>query len=217
MRGYGQTDRPEAIDEIHAPSSRRRHGRRRRRARRGRAVIVGHDWGAPVAWQRRSAAAGSVPRRRRPERAVSCREARLPDQRDAADRDGAVLSALFPAAGSRGGGARTQSARRRFAACSIQPQATSRASRTVALGDTAPGMVPRSGGFLTRIDRPVRASAVADRGRRRLLRRRIRADRAFAAPSTGIATSTATGSSWRPSTASGSRSPRSMSRATGTS
>ena len=50
MRGYGRTDRPEAIEtytllhlvgDMVALVS---------RARRGDAVIVGHDWGAPVAW-----------------------------------------------------------------------------------------------------------------------------------------------------------------------
>ena len=66
MRGYGQTDRPEAIDQytlfhlvgdmvgvldaLGAPH----------------AVIVGHDWGAPVAWHARAAAARPLPRGRRP-------------------------------------------------------------------------------------------------------------------------------------------------------
>ena len=104
MRGYGETGQPEAIDQytlfhlvgdmvgvldaLSAPQ----------------AVVVGHDWGAPVAWHcallrpdRYHAVAGlSVPFSARVQTA---------DKRDAADRIVALLSTLFPGARRCGGGA----------------------------------------------------------------------------------------------------------------
>jgi pimeloyl-ACP methyl ester carboxylesterase len=49
MRGYGQTDKPEAIDQytiFHLVGDMVSLAQ----AQREKAVIVGHDWGAPVAW-----------------------------------------------------------------------------------------------------------------------------------------------------------------------
>ena len=76
MRGYGQTDRPEAIDQytllhlvgdmvglldaLEAPT----------------AVIAGHDWGAPVAWHAALSAPRPFPRGDRAERAVPPARAR---------------------------------------------------------------------------------------------------------------------------------------------
>jgi len=52
MRGYGQTDQPEAIEAyslLHSSAT----CRIARCARVATAVVVGHDWGAPVAWHAR--------------------------------------------------------------------------------------------------------------------------------------------------------------------
>ena len=96
MRGYGQTDRPEAIDQytllhlvgdivglLDALGAEQ-------------AVIAGHDWGAPVAWHAallrpdrfRGVIGLSVPFR--PRGTVAA------DHGHAADRGRGVLSALFP-------------------------------------------------------------------------------------------------------------------------
>ena len=104
MRGYGQTGQPHEIDQytlfhlvgdmvgvLDALSARE-------------AVVVGHDWGAPVAWHcallrpdRFRAVAGlSVP--------FVPRGSTRPTTRNAPDRIVALLSTLFPAAGRRGGG-----------------------------------------------------------------------------------------------------------------
>ena len=105
MRGYGRTGQPHEIDQytlfhlvgdmvgvldaLSAPE----------------AAVVGHDWGAPVAWHcallrpdRFRAVAGlSVP--------FIPRGSDAADERDAADQIVALLSTLFPGAGRRGGGA----------------------------------------------------------------------------------------------------------------
>ena len=98
LRGYGKSDRPEAIDQytifhligdliglldaLQAPT----------------AVIVGHDWGAYIAWQAA---------RLRPDRfrAVAClsvpyppARSRAPDQRHAAHRRGSILSIVLSGA-----------------------------------------------------------------------------------------------------------------------
>ena len=110
MRGYGKSDRPEAIDQytifhlvgdmvglldaLEAPT----------------AVIVGHDWGATVAWHAallrpdrfRAVVGLSVPFRPRSKVA--------PDQHHAAHRGCSILSALFPGARRRRGGAGARSA-----------------------------------------------------------------------------------------------------------
>jgi hypothetical protein len=63
------------------------------------------------------------------------------------------------------------------------------------------GMAPRNGGFLTNLINPASLPPVANRRRRRPLRKRILRAPDFAAASTGIATSTAVGSYSRPSPA----------------
>jgi pimeloyl-ACP methyl ester carboxylesterase len=98
MRGYGKSDRPEAIDQytifhltgdlvglldaIEAPT----------------AVIVGHDWGAQIAWQAARPAPRPLPRRCKPQRTASAAWSGAPDQHDAADRGRTVLSVVFSAA-----------------------------------------------------------------------------------------------------------------------
>src|SRR5215472_17691340 len=69
MRGYGQTQRPEEIDQytlLHLVGDMvgllDALGEEK-------AVIAGHDWGAPVAWHRCFATPRPVPRRNRLERA----------------------------------------------------------------------------------------------------------------------------------------------------
>jgi len=106
MRGYGKSDRPEAIDHytifhfvgdmvgvLDAPET-------------STAVIAGHDVGANVAWQAallrpdrfRAVIGLSVPFR--PRQGAS-------DQRHAADGRGAILPAPFPGARRRRSGIRT--------------------------------------------------------------------------------------------------------------
>ena len=111
MRGYGQTDRPEAIDQysllhlvgdivglldaLGEPT----------------AVVAGHDWGAPVAWHAallrpdrfRAVVGLSVPFRPRRHRAA--------DDGHAADAGRGLLPAVLPGAGRRRGGVRTRSSR----------------------------------------------------------------------------------------------------------
>ena len=111
MRGYGQTDRPEAIDQytlLHLVGD--MVGCSTRSASE-QAVIAGHDWGAPVAWHAallrpdrfRGVVGLSVPYRpRAPVR---------PTTRHAADRRRYVLSALLPETGRRGGRVRARCAR----------------------------------------------------------------------------------------------------------
>ena len=146
MRGYGQSDQPHEIDQytlfhlvgdmvgvldaLSAPE----------------AVVVGHDWGAPVAWhcallrpdRFRAVAGFSVPspgrwfdqqaRCRRPKRRSSMKS--------------------IPGAGRRGGGAWTRSARHDPAAPLFRVGRYSAQVRQY-LGNQSPFMVPRTGGSLT--------------------------------------------------------------------
>ena len=98
MRGYGKSDRPEAIDQytifhligdlvglldaLEAPT----------------AVIVGHDWGAAYRLASGTPAPRPLPRRRKPQRTASAAWSGAPDQRDAADRGRAILPTVFPGA-----------------------------------------------------------------------------------------------------------------------
>ena len=103
MRGYGQTDRPEAIDQytlLHLVGDvvglldalGEEH-----------AVIAGHDWGAPVAWYAalmrpdrfRGVIGLSVP--------FTAARAGAADHSHAADRRRSILSAVLPGSGCRRG------------------------------------------------------------------------------------------------------------------
>ena len=105
MRGYGQTGQPEAIDQytlfhlvgdmVGVLDALERAAGRRRRPRLGRAGRLAL----------RPSSARPLSRRRRLERAVHSARVQTADERDAADRLVAFLSALFPGAGRRGGGA----------------------------------------------------------------------------------------------------------------
>ena len=51
VRGYGQSDAPQPIEAYSMKEHLARRARHPRRARRAEtAVVVGHDWGAPMAW-----------------------------------------------------------------------------------------------------------------------------------------------------------------------
>ena len=50
QRGYGQTDKPEAIEDYHILKLTADIVGLVRALEEKQAVIVGHDWGAPVAW-----------------------------------------------------------------------------------------------------------------------------------------------------------------------
>ena len=160
------------------------------------AVIVGHDWGATVAWHAallrpdrfRAVVGLSVPFR--PRGKVR------PDQHHAAHRGRSVLSALFPGARRRRGGAGARSAARTCATCSTARPATRRAARGAGIG-----MVPRGGGFLRGARRARRRCLPGSASAMSISTPASSRAPASAAASTGIATSTATGSCWRPSPA----------------
>jgi epoxide hydrolase A/B len=149
MRGYGETDRPEAIDKytllhlvgdmvgvVDALGV-------------GKAVIVGHDWGAPVAWSAallrpdlfRGVVGLSVPFLRR---GFGFRTRSMPQTETAQ-----FYQLYFQSPGTAEAELERnppETIRRLlYSASGDVPRRSD-----VALGDKAPGMVPRSGGFLTR-------------------------------------------------------------------
>jgi pimeloyl-ACP methyl ester carboxylesterase len=154
MRGYGQTGQPEAIDQytlfhlvgdivgvldaLSAPE----------------AVVVGHDWGAPVAWHcallrpdRFRAVAGlSVPfRPRGPTRPTS-----VMPQSESSLFYQLYFQAPGVAEAELGRDPRATIRRLLYSGSGDVPRGSDNT-----LGDQAPGMVPRTGGFLTRtIDPP---------------------------------------------------------------
>jgi pimeloyl-ACP methyl ester carboxylesterase len=154
MRGYGQTSQPQAIDQyslfhlvgdivgvldaLDTPE----------------AVVVGHDWGAPVAWHcallrpdRFRAVAGlSVPFRPR----GSTRPTSVMPQSESSLFYQLYFQAPGVAEAELGRNPRNTIRRLLY---SGSGDVARRSDNT--LGDEAPGMVPRTGGFLTRtIDPP---------------------------------------------------------------
>ena len=184
MRGYGRTDKPEPIDQYtvfhltgdviclaQALSPKK-------------AVIVGHDWGAPVAWHAalfrpdrfRGVVGLSVPFR--PPGKVQ------PDQRDAATESSLFYQLYFQPPGVA------------EAELERDPRDTIRRSLFSGSGDAprpSESMVPRSGGFLTATTEPARLPPGSPKPISISTPRNSPAQ-AFAAGSTGTATSTATGS-----------------------
>ena len=151
MRGYGKSDRPEAIDQytifhligdlvglldaLEAPT----------------AVIVGHDWGAAYRLASGTPAPRPLPRRCKPQRTASAAWSGAPDQRDAADRGRAILPAVFSGARRRRGRDGAGSARHR-AQHALRRVGRRRGgiprSRSPRRDHANPGMVPRGGGML---------------------------------------------------------------------
>src|SRR5262245_3362770 len=151
MRGYGQTERPEAIDQytlVHLVGD--MVGLLDALAAES-AVIVGHDWGAPVAWHAallrpdrfRAVIGLSVPFRPRGQ----IRPTSVMPQTD----DALFYQLYFQTPGAA------------EAELERDPRATVRATLSSASGDarregTKPsdpiGMLPRNGGFLTRMLNP---------------------------------------------------------------
>ena len=149
MRGYGQTGQPEAIDQytlfhlvgdmvgvldtLRAPE----------------AVVVGHDWGAPIAWHcallrpdRFRAVAGlSVPFRPR----GSTRPTSVMPQTETSLFYQLYFQAPGVAEAELGRDPRDTIRRLLYSGSGDVPRRSDNA-----LGDQAPGMVPRKGGFLTR-------------------------------------------------------------------
>ena len=98
QRGYGETDKPEAIDSytmlhlvgdlvglLDAVGTQT-------------AAIVGHDWGAPVAWNA-AATAGSVYCSCHSERSIPSAKSSASDLGDGEDGHRGLLPALLPRAG----------------------------------------------------------------------------------------------------------------------
>ena len=147
QRGYGQTDKPEAIDQytlmhlvgdmvglldaLGEPT----------------AVIAGHDWGAPVAWHARAAASGPLPRGDRAQRALPAARFDASHDRDAADRrTRCSTSSIFS---SRALPRPNSSAIPGRPSCRSSMADQGDASRGVRVaGASDVGMVPRAGGFL---------------------------------------------------------------------
>ncbi len=149
MRGYGETDRPEAIDKytlLHLVGD--MVGLVDTLAV-GRAVIVGHDWGAAVAWSaallRPDLFSGvvclSVPFLRR---GFGFRTSAMP-QTDTAQFYQLYFQPPGKAEAELERNPHETIRRLLYSASGDVPRKSE-----VALGDTTPGMVPRSGGFLTR-------------------------------------------------------------------
>ena len=110
MRGYGRTDRPEEIEQyslfhlvgdivglVDALGEEK-------------AVVAGHDWGAPVAWHAALFRPDHFPRRLGLQCPVPTARVRESDERHAADERGAVLPAVLPGAWRRRGRARVRPA-----------------------------------------------------------------------------------------------------------
>ena len=198
MRGYGQTGQPQDIDQytlfhlvgdmvgvldaLGAPQ----------------AVVVGHDWGAPVAWHcallrpdRFRAVAGlSVPFIPR----GSARPSSVMPQTDTSLFYHLYFQEPGVAEAELERSPRDTIRRLLYSGSGDVPRGSDNT-----LGDQATGMVPRTGGFLTRTIDPPTSARVAHGRRHRLLMRENSLALASAAASTGIATSTATGSFSRPS------------------
>ena len=177
MRGYGQTDRPEQVEKytmLHLVGDMvglldALGG--------GQAVIAGHDWGAPVAWNsallrpdRFRAVIGT-------QRSLHTTQTATSDLHDAADRRRPVLSALFSAGRAGRGGIRTRSRRDASHAAlrHVRGRAAAKRRRADRYG-SAKGRLPR--GPRAACD----AAAVAVGSRYRLLRQRIRVHRVSRRP-----------------------------------
>ena len=154
MRGYGETDRPEAIEAytifhlvgdmvglLDALGA-------------DRAAIVGHDWGAPVAWHAallrpdrfRAVAALSVPFRPR----AAARPTTLMPQTEKSWFYQLYFQEPGVAEAELERDPRASIRRLLYSASGDVPRRHS----IDAPGDAAPGMVPRTGGFLTRLIDP---------------------------------------------------------------
>ena len=172
MRGYGQTDRPRISSNTRcfiwsATWSASRC------ARGEQAVIVGHDWGAPVAWN----AALLRPDRLRGVMGLSVpflphgsvRPTTAMPQTD----DAVFYQLYFQAPGVAEAELERdpRDAFRRMLFSAIR--GTGRGATVCSRRGV--GMVPRAGGLLSPDGRSRAAAALADRGRRRFLRRRVRA------------------------------------------
>ena len=153
MRGYGQTGQPQEIDQytlfhlvgdmvgvldaLNAPQ----------------AVVVGHDWGAPVAWHcalfrpdRFRAVAGlSVPFRPR----GSTRPTSVMPQTESSLFYQLYFQAPGVAEAELGRDPRDTIRRLLYSGSADIPRESDNT-----LGENAPGMVPRTGGFLTRTSDP---------------------------------------------------------------
>jgi pimeloyl-ACP methyl ester carboxylesterase len=153
MRGYGQTDRPEEIekytlfhlvgDMVGVVAE----------LKADRAVIIGHDWGAPVAWHAallrpdifRGVVGLSVPFRPR----GSVRPTGAMPQTDKS-----LFYQLYFQTPGAAEAELERDVRRTMRSLLYSGSGDAPRSADNALGREAPGMVPRDGGFLTRMIDP---------------------------------------------------------------
>ncbi len=164
MRGYGKSDRPQAIDQytlfhlvgdmvglldaLQAPT----------------AVIAGHDWGRPVAWH----AALLRPDRFRAVIGLSVPFRPRADQRPTSMMPKTAESQFYQLYFQKPGVAEAELERDpgpRCAPCSTPHRETPGGGAGAAIG-----MVPLSGGFLQSLEARARPAALARRKRRRFLR-----------------------------------------------
>ncbi len=194
MRGYGQTDRPEEIEKytlfhlvgdmvgiLDALGEEK-------------AVIVGHDWGAPVAWRAallrpdrfRGVAGLSVPFLPR---------APLPPTRAMPRTDRSQFYMLYFQEPGVAEAEFEQDPRHTIRTLLFSGSGDAPPRHSDGTPDTAPGMVPREGGFLSRRGTPGSLPGWLTEADVDFYAGEF-ARTAFAAGSTGTATLTATGSSW---------------------
>ena len=194
VRGYGQSDKPQAIEAYSMKNMLADYLGLLDALGEKTAVVVGHDWGAPMAWNSAALHPGPLPRRRRHERAAPRPR---PDAADAA-----ASRRRSATTGSTSSTSRSPASPRR----SSRPTSRRRCARSSpASPDSTPAARGRAGEeegrqVPHRHQRAGDAARLADRGRRRLLREGVRAAAASAAASTATATWTATGRncrSWR--------------------
>jgi pimeloyl-ACP methyl ester carboxylesterase len=156
MRGYGQTDKPEAIDQytiFHLVGD--IVGLSEALSGADKAVIVGHDWGAPVAWHAalfrpdrfRGVVGLSVPfRPRSPTRPTSA----MPET------ETTVFYQLYFQKPGVAEGELERDPRATIRRCLYSGSGDAPRRPELWTNERAPGMLPRSGGFLTPTINPER-------------------------------------------------------------
>jgi pimeloyl-ACP methyl ester carboxylesterase len=148
MRGYGETDKPEAIDQYTIFHLTADMVALAAALSQEKAVIVGHDWGAPVAWHAarfrpdrfRGVVGLSVPFRPR----GSTRPTSVMPQ-----TEGSLFYQLYFQKPGVAEAELERDPRATVRKCLYSGSGDGPSRGESALSERSPGMVPRSGGFLT--------------------------------------------------------------------